>query len=323
MITPSSSTASFPQPPFRKIEKVEVAICTYNREKLLEKTLQSVQKLIVPYHVSLTVILVDNNSDDRTGEILKQFASNPAFTQRHSVRVLLESQQGHTFARNRAVDSLDGDLLIWTDDDVDLDAFLVQRYVDFANDNREVAFFGGSIEPDFETEPPAWILENWEQLKGCFATRELGPQSMSFDEDTLPYGANFAVRSCVQKRFAFETSLGRRGEEVLGEDELEMMRRLLQAGYAGRWVPEASVKHFIPADRATESYVRDYFLGQGRALVTKGEPWSDDHRALMWRALRAYLWYRFKRRFADSKDWIPLLMEHSLAQGQSDALKSR
>jgi len=97
----------------------------------------------------------------------------------------------------------------------------------------------------------------------------------------------------------------------------------LKAGFSGRWVPEATVKHFIPTDRITESYVRNYFLGQGKALVRKGQPWSENSRSLMWRSLRAYLAYRFKRRFANSDVWLSLLMEHALAQGQSEELKKR
>ncbi len=312
-----------PGPPFDPVRRVDLAICTFNRAKLLEQTLQSVLRLVVPYQVSLNVIVVDNGSSDWTGDVLRDFAADEKFTQRHNVTVLKETQQGHTFARNKAIAALAGELLIWTDDDVQLDAFVVQKYVEFADANTEVAFFGGKIEADFESDPPEWIGENWDTLSGCFAARDLGDQSVAFDESTLPYGANFAVRSKVQPQFQFDTGLGRRGDEVLGEDELEMMRRMLAAGYQGRWVPEATVRHFIPDDRMTESYVRNYFLGQGRALVAKGQAWVGTSKSLMWRSVRAYLAYRFKRRFADSKIWIALLMEHALAQGQSEELKRR
>lgn len=324
MSSPSQNSDDSPQqPPFEKIERVDLAICTFDRAGLLEQTLESIQRLVVPYHVSLNVILVDNGSTDRTSEVLEGFAADESFADRHSVSLLEESRQGHTFARNCAIQSLDGDLLIWTDDDVQLDAFLVEKYVEFADSHPDTAFFGGKIEADFESEPPDWVTENWDKLSGCFAARDLGDESVAFNENTLPYGANFAVRSAVQSHFQFDTELGRRGDEVLGEDELEMMRRLLEAGYQGLWVPESIVKHFIPSDRITESYVRNYFLGQGRALVAKGQPWSDNSKSLMWRSLRAYLAYRFKRRFAASEVWISLLMEHALAQGQSEELKRR
>ena len=306
-----------PQPPFGETERVDLAICTWNRATLLAKTLESIKRLIVPYQVQLRIIVVDNGSTDETESLVKNFSEDESFTNRHQVVLLEEPKQGHTFARNRAVDHLESDLLIWTDDDVLLDAFLIQRYVEFADANQNVAFFGGKIEPDFEIAPEDWITENWEKLKGCFAERDLGDQPVSFSKDTLPYGANFAIRTEVQKQFRFDVELGRRGQLVNGEDELEMMRRVLAAGFEGLWVPGAEVKHFIDRGRMTELWVREYFIGQGRSLVTKGNAWSDSASRLKWRSLMKFMAYRFKRQFAPSEQWVSLMLESSLAAGQA------
>lgn len=306
-----------PSPPFAPIEKVEIAICTWNRAALLEKTIGSLKRLIVPYQIKLRVIVVDNGSTDDTKNVLDSFANDEEFNKRHSVLILNESKQGHTHARNRAIDHVDSDLLIWTDDDVVVDAFLVQNYVEFADANSGTSFFGGKIEPDFEVSPDAWITENWDKLKGCFAARDLGDDSVSFSMERLPYGANFAIRTDVQKCFPFDVELGRRGQKVHGEDELEMMRRVLDAGFEGSWVPGATVQHFIDRSRMTELYVREYFVGQGRALVAKGQAWSDSERSLKWRSLRKFMTYRFKRQFAPSEQWVSLMLESSLAAGQA------
>jgi len=317
----TSSTATdnsqLPQPPFGKTEKVEIVVCSWNRASLLKKTLESMRRLIVPYQVQLRVILVDNASTDDTAEVMRQFAGDEKFTKRHQVLLLTEEQQGHTHARNRAVANLDSDLLIWTDDDVLLDAFLVQRYVEFADANPETAFFGGKIEPDFEVTPEGWITENWDQLKGCFAERDLGEDVVAFSTDTLPYGANFAIRTKVQKQYPFDAELGRRGQLVNGEDELEMMRRVLADDFRGSWVPDAKVLHFIDRSRMSEVWVREYFVGQGRALVAKGEAWSDSASRLKWRSLLKFMSYRFKRQFAPSQQWVSLMLESSLAAGQA------
>jgi glycosyltransferase involved in cell wall biosynthesis len=310
-----------PQPPFRETERVDIAICTWNRATLLEKTLESIKRLIVPWQVQLRVILVDNGSTDETKKVLAGFASDESFTKRHQVLLLDESIQGHTHARNKALDHVDSDLLIWTDDDVLLDAFLVQRYVEVANLNPKQAFFGGKIEPDFEVTPEDWITENWDELKGCFAERDLGEEPIAFSKDALPYGANFAIRTELQQQFRFNVELGRRGELVNGEDELEMMRRVLEAGYEGQWVPDAKVKHFIDRSRMSEVWVREYFVGQGRSLVVKGNAWSASASRLQWRSLLKFMAYRFKRQFAPSKQWVSLMLESSLAAGQAMELK--
>lgn len=323
MISANSNQEALPKPPFGQIEKVDLVVCTWNRETLLEKTIESIKRLIVPFQVQLRVIVVDNASTDGTAKLLQRFAADEKFTRRHQVLLLQESKQGHTHARNRAIAELDSDLLIWTDDDVLLDAFLLQRYVEFADANRQIVFFGGKIEPDFEVTPEKWISENWEQLKGCFAERDLGEEVLPFSAERLPYGANFAIRSAVQQRFPFDVKLGRQGEVVNGEDELEMMRRVLSGGFEGSWVPEARVKHFIDRSRMSEVWVREYFVGQGRMLVAKGEAWSDSSSRLRWRSLFRFMAYRFKRQFAPSEQWVSLMLESSLAAGQAMELAKR
>ena len=304
-------------PPFGETKKVDLVVCTWNRASLLRKTLESIKRLIVPFQVQLRVILVDNASSDETPEALQQFSCDEKFTQRHHVLLLHEPKQGHTHARNCAIAHLDSDLLVWTDDDVSLDAFLLQRYVEFADENSQAVFFGGKIEPDFEVTPEDWITENWDQLKGCFAERDLGDEVVSFSDEKLPYGANFAIRSEVQKHFPFDVELGRRAQQVNGEDELDMMRRVLSEGYEGLWVPEARVRHFIDQSRMTELWVREYFVGQGRMLVAKGQAWSDSPKRLQWRSLMKFMAYRFKRQFAPSEQWVSLMLESSLAAGQA------
>ena len=70
--------------------------------------------------------------------------------------------------------------------------------------------------------------------------------------------------------------MGRRESEVLREYELDLFRRLLKQGHRGQWVPGNSLRHYIPKERSSEEYVYAYFVGQGRALVAKGQPWHDD-----------------------------------------------
>lgn len=308
----------------RNIERIDLAICTWNRADLLSQTLDSLKRLVVPYDCQLRAVIVDNQSDDKTAEVLEAFA-NSKFTQRHKVLLLNESQQGHTFARNRAVENLDSDLVIWTDDDVIVDAFLVQHYVNFANGLPRIDFFGGKIIPKFDTKPPVWVNKNWEALKGCFAERDLGEKPIDFSVDCLPYGANFAVRTEVQKENLFDTELGRRGESVLGEDELELMRRLITNGSTGRWVPDAKVQHLIEPARVSEAYVRDYFVGQGRALVAKGNAWSDNASSLRRQAIVQYWVYRGKKLLSRSRSkvWVSHLIQSGLAQGQCEAIKNR
>jgi len=303
------------QPPYPRVTSVDVVICTWNRADQLSATLESLTKLILPYDRQLRIILVDNNSTDGTATIIEEFA-NHKFFNRHKLLSLFEKQQGHTYSRNAAIVHLDSDLVMWTDDDVAVDSFWIQKMVEFADLHPETAFFGGPIVARLLPHCPDWVEKNWETLKGCFADRQIGDLPLALTHEQLPYGANFAVRSSVQKAFTFDTDLGRCADDVLGEDELDVMRRMLDAGLSGQWNPEARVKHVIPSGRVDEEYIRQYFVGQGRALVRKSTPWDCSPRKLWWASLGNYLMFRFKRKFADSPSWLAHLIRCGLAEGQ-------
>ena len=303
------------------IHKVDIAICTWNRDSLLAQTLNSVLQLSIPESVSVSVLIVDNNSTDHTQSVIDSFVSTAG--DQLSVVGLKEAQQGHTFSRNKAIESATGDLMLWTDDDVILPTNWIEAYVAAANQFANSVFWGSVIEPKFQEGPASWITENWDNLKGCFAHRDLGAESIEFTTERLPYGANFAIRTQTQKEFLYSTNLGRRGDAVLGEDELELFRRVLDACHQGNWVPGAIVQHIIPPDRSTEKYVYDYFVGQGRALVAKGKPWHNDVAKFKSEARSEYAKYKLKRAFANSKTWVSHMLRSALAQGQFEALVIR
>lgn len=291
--------------------KIEIAICTWNRARLLKQTLESIASSSIPQDDSLQVIVVDNNSTDHTTTVVEAFAG------RLPIKIVHEPKQGHCFSRNCAIKHARGDLLLWTDDDVIVDTNWIVGYVEAAKSNPDDTFWGGPIIPVFESGKPKWISENWDKLSGCFAARDLGKQAIAFDQTTLPYGANFAIRTGVQKQFPFAENLGRKKKAVLGEDELQMLRRVLDSDKNGSWVPAAKLEHIIDRPRTTPGYIQRYFVGQGRALAGRGQQWHDDVAALRQEARHEHRMYRAKRMFAKSDVWVSHLLRGALAQGQA------
>jgi glucosyl-dolichyl phosphate glucuronosyltransferase len=52
---------------------ISVILCTYNRYESLAKALESVAALRLPESVAWEVLVVDNNSHDRTREVVEEF----------------------------------------------------------------------------------------------------------------------------------------------------------------------------------------------------------------------------------------------------------
>jgi len=297
------------------VNSVDIAICTWNRAALLRQTLESVCKLRIPEGCVWRVIVINNNSTDNTDQVLE------SFRKRLPLVTATEPEQGHTIARNLAVKLSTADLIMWTDDDVVVSEDWVWRTVEAADRFPEAAFFGGPIRPNFPAGQPDWIDANWETLRGCFAERDLGDNPVVLDKTCLPYGANFSVRGDIQRANTFSNALGRRGDSCVGEDELELMRRLCDQGMTGRWVHEAPVHHMITPERASAGYVGAYFAGQGRILASRGNSWTTSRTSLWIQEYWHRVMYQLKRGITSSPVWLGHLARAGLAHGQRMQLK--
>lgn len=297
---------------------IDVAICTWNRSGLLARTLERLLELRVPSRVTWRVLVVNNNSTDDTAAVLQ------AFSERLPLRTVLEPQAGLSRARNRAVLEAQGEYLVWTDDDVLVDREWLAAYSEAFARHPDAAFFGGPIHPWFEGSPPAWLQRGWRRVGQVFAVRELGGEALPFDDARFPFGANFAVRTAVQRQFPYDPSLGRLGQSMVSGDETTVLRAMLAAGHKGWWVPEAKVVHFIPRSRQTLAYVRRFFEAQGEVqsrsfnLPVGPRVWGRP-RWLVRRAVAAEARYRWSRVTSPPEVWLDHLAEAAISWGQLKA----
>src|SRR5579862_7177185 len=96
---------------------ITVILCTYNRAETLGKALDSVAAQNMPISLTWEVLVVDNNSRDRTREVVQQYAAK--FPGRF--RYFFEPAQGLSRARNAGIAQATGDVIAFMDDDVTLD----------------------------------------------------------------------------------------------------------------------------------------------------------------------------------------------------------
>ena len=303
-----------------------IAICTWNRSDLLEKTLVQMQQLAVPAGVSWEIVVVNNRCTDNTDEILAKYADALP------LRRVFEDKQGQSHARNAAAVAARGELIIWTDDDVLVDAQWLGEMLAAARANPQYSFFGGPIEPWFAHDPPQWLLDNWALINGAFAFRDLGTDHFEFDLKRLPYGANYAMRTPIQREFLYNPRLGRVATGEIRGEETDVLHKLLAAGYRGGWVPTAKVKHYIPADRLTLDYIRRFFhgIGQTEFIRKSSEPTAPagsgwDRSRVLFNALSAEVRYRYYSTMKPrkTKRWVPSLVRSSRLWGHLAASRTQ
>ncbi|MCS7200790.1 MAG: glycosyltransferase [Patescibacteria group bacterium] len=108
--------------------KISVVIPAYNEEEGIEKTIKKIPKEV------FEIIIVDNNSTDKTAEIAKNLGA----------RVVKEHKQGYGYALQRGFKEAKGDIIVTLDADgqypgekiIELSKYLEENDLDFLNCSR-------------------------------------------------------------------------------------------------------------------------------------------------------------------------------------------
>jgi glycosyltransferase involved in cell wall biosynthesis len=293
--------------------KFTIAICTWNRALLLSRALDQLTRVQHP-STAWEVIVVNNNSTDNTERVLKRFVG------RLPLRSVFEPRPGLSYSRNTAVNHATGDYVVWTDDDTLVDANWLVAYQRAIERWPEAAVFGGPVRPRFEGTPPQWLSNAWQDIRGAFASLDLGVEPFELNgRHKIPYGANFVVRMREQRQFAYDPALGRKqAAGALGE-ETAVIRAILASGGTGWWVPDAVVEHWIPHQRQTIGHLRRYYGLLGKTFYewdARGVPTFWGRPRWLWRkTLRAELAYIRARSSGDPQRWLKPLVEASILWG--------
>lgn len=243
--------------------KITVILCTFNRCELLTKALDSLACSILPDAVDWEVLVVDNNSSDRTTDVIERTC------QRHPgrFRYLLEPQPGKSRALNAGIREARGNVLAFTDDDVVVEPTWLQNLT-VPLHKEECAGVAGRILPESTFSPPRWIpLQDRDALAplAIFAPeRGAGPLHEP------PYGANMAYQKRVfQKYGGFRTDLGPEpgSRNPQKSEDSEFGHRLLRAGETLRYEPTAVVYHNVPPVRLQRKYFLEWWLDKARADI--------------------------------------------------------
>jgi glycosyltransferase involved in cell wall biosynthesis len=274
---------------------VSIVVATHNRRALLAQTLHGLARQRWPAD-RLEILVADNGSTDGTREVVARAATrlrqpSGGLTPAHGapVRYLWVEPPGKSHAVNAALQVTRGDIVAFTDDDVQPDPDWISALVGALEDTH-ADFVAGRIRPLWAIEPPRWMSPS---LYGVLAIPDNGPARLSITADTpgrvMPIGANMAVRASVIARLGgWRTDLGKLAGSLRTGEDHEFFLRLLRAGCRGVYEPSAVVGHLVPAARLERGYVRRWLHQNGRdvARIERAYPPSVP---CLWGAPR-YLW---------------------------------
>jgi glycosyltransferase involved in cell wall biosynthesis len=238
--------------------KLSCIICSYNRERFIGEALNALPGQENFDYSQLEIILVNNNSTDKTGDICLSFQkSHPEL----NIKYFVETSQGLSFARNRGIAESSGEIGIFLDDDAVACKNYFSEVTQFFTEYSDAGAMGGKILPRFETKPPAWMSHF---LLPLFALIDKGNKTKLFSDRHYPIGANMAVRKKMFDKYGvFDPNLGRRGNNMEGGEEKDLFLRLRAGGEKIYYCPAPWVYHILPDSRTVIPFLRKQAYGVG------------------------------------------------------------
>lgn len=245
---------------------------TRNRAASLPRVLDAFAGLQAPPG-GWKLVIVDNGSTDDTAAVVQGHADRLPVTLLHC------PSPGKNRALNMALPALEGDLVVFTDDDVLPAPDWLVRLREAADAHPEATLFGGTVLPDWPAPVPAWLSEDAVEFSVLYA-KNVHPSGPCQPIDI--YGPNMAVRRSV-----FEAGI--RFAEHVGPDatnplyamgsETELLRRLAAQGHRGWFEARARVGHIIRPEQMQERWILErayrYGIGEGRnhaGALSAGRP---------------------------------------------------
>lgn len=268
---------------------VSVILCTYNRCDSLARALRSLAVSQMPVSVDWEVLVVDNNSSDRTRVVVEELCR--LYPRRF--RYLFEPQQGKSHALNAGIGAAHGDVLAFVDDDVTVPATWLQNLTEPLRDNQW-AGCGGRVLPAPGFSAPRWLaLTGPNSLIGALCAY-FEPDQPAGDLKIPPIGANMGFRKQIFEEYGgFRTDLGPHPENEIRSEDTEFARRVMLGGERLVYVPSAVVYHEVHEKRIRKGFFLAWWFDFGRGSVRetgKGQTPGKIAKVLVRIVYTAFLW---------------------------------
>ncbi len=236
--------------------EISAIISTYNRAQFLDGLFSSVLEQSIDKN-RYEIVIVNNNCTDNTEEICHKFIhSHPEI----KINYCIEKQQGLSYGRNRGIEESVGSIVTFLDDDAIIAPDFFETTLSFFSQHPEVNAIGGKILLKYMDKKPNWYNPFLASLLGYF---NKGDKEQIFSNDYFR-GSNMSFRREIFHTLGgFNTSLGRVGKNLMGNEEKELFYRFKSKGEEMWYVPSTVVYHLVPIERTYSSFVKKQAIGTG------------------------------------------------------------
>jgi len=225
-----------------------VVLATYNGGERLRETLDSMTRLVSP-EGGWKLVVIDNNSTDSSPDIIASFQDRLPMT------ALVCPKRGKNAALNMAIPHFEGELIMFTDDDVILPRGWLVDFLRLSRTTPEFTGYGGRIVPRWPGPPDRAIIEgvHWGD---AFAVHE----AEILDGPVMAgkiWGPNMAVRARVfQEGASFNEHIGPAAGNYIPGSESSFTMGLEQQGCRFWFSNQIVVQHQIRPEQLTLRWLK-------------------------------------------------------------------
>ena len=260
-------------------ELVSVVVCTRERPESLARCLRSLQSLSRPPH---EILVVDNAPTSN--------ATQQVVSQMPGIRYVLEPRPGLGKARNTGIRCSTGNIIAFTDDDVEVHPDWLTRLQQHFDDPKIMVVTGLVLPAELETEAQLIFEKDLGYLNKGYRPKTFDSQFFERTKNLgapvweVGAGANMAMRREVFDLVGdFDERLGAGAAGC--SDDSEFWCRVLAEGWNCRYEPTSVVYHYHRSDLDDlRRQMYQYFRGHVAALLFQFARYRH------WGNLRSLFW---------------------------------
>jgi GT2 family glycosyltransferase len=248
--------------------RVTISVPTYMRERFI---VGNVRSILSNTYDNFELIVVDQSPSRLTESLLSR-----KFDSESRLRYIHTDSVGQSRARNIALGEAQGELILYTDDDVVVIEDWVKAYVDcyryLQAQGITPGIMGGPIKGIWEAPKPDW----WPQeFLYCLNEFDLSGGRQKYSGGHFPSTTNFACSTSLLRTVGgFDERIGyfgaKRGLGAVGGEDTRVVLQLQHRGYEPYFEPRAVVRHIMVKERLTRKffYRRLFAAGVDSATMT-------------------------------------------------------
>jgi glucosyl-dolichyl phosphate glucuronosyltransferase len=240
-----------------------VCICSHNRPRYVRDCLDGLgQQTVSRDRFSLQI--VDSGSSPAAAAELAELAA------RHDARLIRVDQPGVSLARNAGAWAARTSFIAYIDDDAIPSLDWVAAILDAVTQSgRPPALIGGRILPKWEAPLPGWWPASLRGVLSIIEHEGRGEyRTASVPPGLEPYAANMVVHVLsLLAAGGFGSAVGRYGESLLSDEEVQLAWTLQDAGHSVRYDSRITVHHQIQASRLHPAWLLSRLYWQGASTV--------------------------------------------------------